>query len=156
MQFHFRPLQWHDLNAIWTWQYDSPYARYNGTNLGFWPYVQHRLRLKWMGYECFAVEDEQRFLVGYFTFTKHARRTVEIGLALRPDLTGRGYGLAFVEAGLAFGKQRYSAKRFLLTVADFNRRAMKVYTRAGFQMVKPITKQTAQGPALFYEMQRNA
>jgi ribosomal-protein-alanine N-acetyltransferase len=156
MQFTFRPLQWYDVNSIYYWRYDGLYARYNGNALNLQPYVQLRLLNKWMGYECFAVEDEQRLLVGYFTFTKHTHRTVEIGLALRPDLTGRGYGLAFVESGLAFGKQRYRAKRFLLTVADFNLRAMKVYTRAGFLMVKPITKQTAQGAALFYEMQRDA
>lgn len=156
MQFHFRPLQGNDVHAISTWRYDGLYARYNGTSLDLQPYMQLRWLYKWLGYEWLAVEDEQRFLVGYFQYSKHAQRTVEIGLALRPDLTGRGYGLAFVEAGLAFGKRRYAAKSFLLTVADFNLRALKVYTRAGFQMVKTFPKQTAQGPVLFHEMKRDA
>ena len=156
MKFNFRPLQWHDVEAIITWRYTGSYARYNRTVRDLRPYVKFRWLYRLSGYECFAVEDEQRFLVGFFTFSKRAHLTVEIGLALRPDLTGRGFGLTFVEAGLTFGKQRYGLKRFLLTVADFNKRAMKVYTRAGFQMVRPITKLTAQGPVRFYEMQRDA
>lgn len=160
MQLTFRPLQWYDVDSIITWRYDGLYARYNLFALHLLPYIRLRALLKWMGRECYAVEDEQRFLVGYFMFRKLAHRKIEIGLGMRPDLTGRGYGLSFVEAGLAFGKQRYGAKRFRLFVADFNLRAMKVYTRAGFQMVRPVTREFAQGltiyKGLYHEMQRDA
>ncbi|HEY7358813.1 MAG TPA: GNAT family N-acetyltransferase [Ktedonobacterales bacterium] len=153
MQFHFRQLRMADMPAIRTWRYDGPYARYNGTNLPLPPNVLLRLLYRWMGYECVAVEDEQGSLVGLFWFTRRPDRTVTIGLALRPDLTGKGYGLAFVEAGLAFGKQWFAPARFRLTVAAFNERAIKVYLRAGFHIVR---KQPAQRAGSSYEMQRDA
>jgi hypothetical protein len=36
---------------------------------------------------------------------------------------------------LAFGRSRFAPARFRLTVAAFNLRAQRVYTRAGFRMV---------------------
>lgn len=64
---------------------------------------------------------------GLFTFQKLPRHTVNLGLGLRPELAGLGYGLAFVQAGLAFGKARYAPASSQLTVDPFNARAVKVY-----------------------------
>ena len=57
---------------------------------------------------------------------------LEIGLGLRPDLTGRGLGAAFLAAGLDFARERFAPDRFTLAVATFNERAITVYKRAGF------------------------
>jgi ribosomal-protein-alanine N-acetyltransferase len=61
---------------------------------------------------------------------------VEIGLGLRPELTGRGLGAAFLEAGLDFAAARFAAREYALAVAAFNRRAIAVYERAGFREVR--------------------
>jgi ribosomal-protein-alanine N-acetyltransferase len=53
----------------------------------------------------FAVRDDSGNLVGFFMF-KRQRDTVEVGLGLRPDLTGRGRGLSFLLAGLEFARGR--------------------------------------------------
>ena len=55
---------------------------------------------------------------------------------MRPDLTGRGLGEEFVHAGLRFAREVYSPPAFRLTVAAFNRRAIRVYERAGFETVE--------------------
>ena len=70
-------------------------------------------------------------LVGFFELTQEGT-TVEVGLGLRPDLTDKGLGTAFLEAGLAFARERFQPLRFQLRVALFNGRAIKVYERAGF------------------------
>lgn len=57
---------------------------------------------------------------------------LDIGLGLRPDLTGAGKGLAFLQAGMKFAQRTYDAKRFRLSVAAFNLRAIAVYKKAGF------------------------
>jgi ribosomal-protein-alanine N-acetyltransferase len=70
-------------------------------------------------------------LVGFFEFAVEDD-VVEVGLGLRPDLTGRGLGADFLEAGLGFARERFRPARFQLRVAAFNERAIKVYERAGF------------------------
>jgi ribosomal-protein-alanine N-acetyltransferase len=70
-------------------------------------------------------------LAGFFEYEVEGG-TVEIGLGLRPDLTGKRSGLAFLEAGLRFARVRFRPARFQLRVAAFNERAIKVYERAGF------------------------
>lgn len=61
-----------------------------------------------------------------------------IGFGLRPDLTGRGHGLSFVNACVVFATS-FSQKRYHYTgqyiglgVYQFNQRAIKVYERIGF------------------------
>jgi len=69
--------------------------------------------------------------VGIFSLTRRGD-DVEIGVGLRPDLTGRGLGLPFVRAGLELARRRCHPQTFSLYVATFNRRAITVYERAGF------------------------
>ncbi len=84
------------------------------------------------GQSYFSVDDRHQQLVGFFQF-KPQGDIVEVGLGLRPDLTGQGMGLAFVQTGLAFAQMRFAPQQFRLAVATFNLRAMRVYARAGFQ-----------------------
>lgn len=70
-------------------------------------------------------------LVGFFGFALEGT-TVEVGLGLRPDLTGRRFGREFLEAGLEFAREHFRPLRFQLRVAAFNERAIKLYERAGF------------------------
>ena len=55
---------------------------------------------------------------------------------MRPDLTERGLGAEFLRAGLRFAREVYSPPAFRLTVAAFNRRAIRAYERAGFETVE--------------------
>ncbi|MDQ2672203.1 MAG: GNAT family N-acetyltransferase, partial [Actinomycetota bacterium] len=55
-----------------------------------------------------------------------AEPALDVGLGMRPDLTGRGLGEEFVYAGLRFARETYSPPAFRLTVAAFNRRAIRV------------------------------
>ncbi|NLW50865.1 MAG: GNAT family N-acetyltransferase, partial [Candidatus Brocadiaceae bacterium] len=54
-------------------------------------------------------------------------------LGIRPDLAGRGMGLAFLEAILAFAREQYGDVRFRATIADFNARSRRVFEKAGFR-----------------------
>ncbi|MDR2995250.1 GNAT family N-acetyltransferase [Bacillus cereus] len=88
------------------------------------------------------VVKENSTLIGFFSFCKINNRTVDIGLGMRPDITGNGLGLKFVKAGLDFSKEKYGCNYITLSVATFNERAIKVYKRAGFEAVGTFIQKT--------------
>ncbi|MEO5792609.1 MAG: GNAT family protein, partial [Gaiellaceae bacterium] len=89
-------------------------------------------------------------------FKRNQPETVEVGLGLHPNRTGRGLGGAFLEAGLDHARARFEPKRFVLSVATFNRRAISVYERAGFAVVRLYLHSTNGGEGEFVEMERPA
>ena len=108
------------LAEVATWRYDPPYDFYNDDGKP----VRNPERF-------FAVSDQNGRLVGSLYFEER-ESGVFYGLGMRPDLTGRGLGLAFVRLGLEFAHERFPGRRVILDVAHFNERARKVYERAGF------------------------
>ena len=155
MSFHFEPMRWDDARAVSRWRYDGLYAMYNQNALPMLTLAVFRAPLRGLGLEAFIVRGDSGERVGIFTFIQRDT-AVEIGLAMRPDLTGQGLGLAFVEAGLDFARARYAPTRFTLDVATFNERARRVYERAGFKPGETFTRRTNTGPCEFLAMYRSA
>ena len=80
-------------------------------------------------------------LIGFFCVEREGG-DLELGLGLRPDLTGQGRGEGFLREILRFVGDNDSFARIRISVASFNKRAIKVYERAGF-----VKTGTAQVPA---------
>ncbi len=99
----------------------------------------------------FSVRDEKGGLVGFFQFEEEGG-VVDIGLGLRPNLTGRGLGLGFLLSGLEFAGERFAPKRFTLAAAMFNGRAIQIYERAGFRRDEVFTHETNGGRHEFLRM----
>jgi [ribosomal protein S18]-alanine N-acetyltransferase len=162
MQFTFTLMSEADVRAIQTWRYEGEYTVYNVGGDGDDPSELLDRRSPY-----YAARDERGELVGYFCFGTAAAimgndepgiygedRSVLVGLGLRPDLTGKGLGLAFVQAGLAFGKEHFAPTAFRLFVMTFNQRAIRVYERAGFERVGVVMQPNPQGERPFLEMRR--
>lgn len=153
--FSFRPLTHADAQAVAAWHYPEPYAFYDWTadadDLAELLDPTER-----PGVYRMAVDGANRELIGFFSFKTRGPDTIEIGLGLRPDQTGRGLGLAFVEAGLAEARSRLAPQEFSLAVATFNQRAITVYERAGFTAVRTYMHYTNGGEWEFVEMRRPA
>ncbi|ASK64098.1 GNAT family N-acetyltransferase [Virgibacillus phasianinus] len=79
--------------------------------------------------------------IGFFYF-EHGDVSVEIGLGMKPELTGKGMGLNFLEAGMNYAMTQYNPKEITLSVATFNERAIKVYKKAGFESVETYMQDT--------------
>jgi GNAT superfamily N-acetyltransferase len=91
---------------------------------------------------------ENEILIGYCCFGKSAivpiglqlgaypeNGALDFGLGMRPDLTGRGRGYAFVNSILDFALFKFNSNLFRLTVAQFNKRAVTLYKKLGFEPV---------------------
>lgn len=165
MQFRFRLLNEADARAIQGWRYAGEYAIYNMSADD--PDERDELLDRRSPY--YAAHDESGALVGFFVFGTSAEiedrsppgmvgedGTITVGLGLRPDLTGKGLGVSFVNAGLAFAKAQFAPVAFRLFVMPFNERAIRVYERAGFQRVGLVTQRGPRGERAFLEMRRPA
>jgi [ribosomal protein S18]-alanine N-acetyltransferase len=141
MHYRFRPLRWREAWAIAFWRYEGQYAFYDPGPWPLLPVVALRPLLAHYGIEMWGVHGEPAGLVGAFAFVKRGDR-VRIVLAMRPDLTGTGFGQGFVQAGLDFATARLAPTAFRLNVAAFNRRAIAVYTRVGFHPTASFRKRT--------------
>lgn len=110
------------------WKYDGEYAFYDMTAdpEDYEELVTPEKR----GDRYFSVFDGDE-LTGFFCVEQDGA-DVEIGLGLRPDLTGRGRGKAFLEGILRFVRENYLFEKIKLDVVSFNQRAIRVYERAGF------------------------
>ena len=81
-------------------------------------------------------------IIGYFSFNKVAINTIDIGLGMRLNLVGNGNGLEFLKAGIEFAKSKYAPQKITLSVATFNKRAIKVYRKIGFIEVETCMQDT--------------
>lgn len=140
MRFAFRPMTEEDARAMAVWRYPDPH--------GFYDLDADDLRETLAELPAYhAATDERGELVGFFSCGPGAQvpgghqaglyppDALDIGLGLRPDLTGRGLGAGFVAAGLAHLRATTNPPptRFRLSVAAFNTRAIRAYERAGFR-----------------------
>jgi ribosomal-protein-alanine N-acetyltransferase len=148
-RFAIRPMTERDARAIAEWRYPGEYAFYDA-DADPRDLAELLDATRW-GREYFAADGEDGALAGFWV-VKPRGAFKEIGLGLRPDLTGRGLGSAFLDAGLAF----VAPGPYALHVVAFNARAIKVYERAGFVAVERYEHFTNGALHPFIRMERSA
>jgi ribosomal-protein-alanine N-acetyltransferase len=124
--------------AIQEWRYEAPYDVYNEAFDSIEAGVAF-LTDSCNGY--YALVNECGELVAFCCFGLDAQvpggdyeaEALDVGLGVRPDLTGHGHGLEFVNAVLGFAQQEFVFNAFRVTVAAFNERALRVWEKAGFR-----------------------
>jgi RimJ/RimL family protein N-acetyltransferase len=141
-----RPAHEETFAELVAWRYPPPYDFYDGD-------VDPVLNPE----RFWEARDAEIGLVGFFYFEEKPGRVVEIGLGLRPDLTGRSLGLEFFRAGADFARARFRPALLVLNVAAFNARAIAVYERAGFRRVGSHVRRFERcGDVEFVEMEEAA
>jgi [ribosomal protein S18]-alanine N-acetyltransferase len=140
-RFTFRPIDMTSAYQIATWQYPPPYHFYSTDLAEVAETVRNLLRPH---YHYYTVWDTQAALSGYCCFGLDARvrggdyraAALDVGIGLRPDLTGQGLGAAFLTAVLVFGQEQFTPVAFRATVAASNQRALRVCAKVGFLPVQ--------------------
>ncbi len=151
--YRFRQMEEEEAVEISGWRYEPPYDFYDArSDLDD---LEELLDPKRRKGAYFSVFDSGGVLVGFFQFEKEGK-TVDVGLGMKPDLTGKGLGVGYLLAGLEFARRRFSPERFTLSVATFNERAIGVYERAGFRRGEVYPHETNGGEHEFLRMERGA
>ncbi|CAG9607348.1 GNAT family N-acetyltransferase [Pseudoneobacillus rhizosphaerae] len=137
---------------ILLWQYDSPYDFYNNE-------LTDESLKELMNDTYLAVIDETKQLTGYYCtgisaivpagneYGAYNESMIDIGLGLKPELTGAGRGgsfLAFILQNIENANIQCLPLR--LTVASFNKRAIKLYENVGF-----ITQQSFDSKGITFQ-----
>lgn len=137
-RYHFHLMTKDRALQISKWQYEYPYSLYDMDS-------SEDSILELMNGEYYYALDEHDDLIGFICVGGSARvpggyaagiytdlRKLDIGLGLKPDLTGNGRGQEFLSEVLSFLNNQFSGREYQLVVAAFNERAIRVYERIGF------------------------
>jgi [ribosomal protein S18]-alanine N-acetyltransferase len=123
---------------ILTWKYDPPYDLYNNE-------VSEEAISELLNDGFTAVEDEYGMMIGFYCSGHSAQVPagrglgaynepgVDIGVGMHPKLTGKGNGQVFFSFVLNELDGLNPQAPFRLTVAKFNKRAIKLYENLGFK-----------------------
>ena len=145
--YRFRQMDDADARKISAWRYEPPYDFYDVAKDP--EDLEELLDAKKRQDYFAAFSGDGDELVGFLCFGAEAQvpggpygdgDELDVGLGLRPDLTGKGLGLPFLLSGLEFARRGFSPAGFRLSVATFNERAMRVYERAGFRRGDVFTR----------------
>ncbi len=153
MKLYVRNLTEEEARLICTWRYGGEYSVYNYPMWEIvveknWGMAQASVRER----EFFAILNEKDELIGYFRL-KEKENFIELGVGLKPELCGLGYGEAAMEQIKQEAGERYPDKLLALEVRSFNQRAIKCYQKAGFRWVDTYELITPSGRDSFVRME---
>lgn len=155
---HFRPMTEAHARNVLSWRYEGAYAFYNIKG------EPEEILPEMLNGSQWAIERGGE-LIGFVALGAVAQVPggwssgvyerypgLDVGLGMRPDLTGRGMGAEFVAACISFAREEAKPEELRLVVATFNRRAITVYERVGFRRGPTFRSGTPGGDTEFLLM----
>jgi [ribosomal protein S18]-alanine N-acetyltransferase len=91
-----------DAEAVARWHYPAPFSFYDWETDDLSELLDPKLRAD----DFVPVDDDDGSLVGYFHYKPPHRPSLEIGLGMHPDWTGRGLGPKLCRGGLDYARRR--------------------------------------------------
>jgi RimJ/RimL family protein N-acetyltransferase len=155
MAFVFQPLTEAQARKIIGWRYEPPYDVYNLDREDPEAVVEDLLHPDHAYHALLTPEGE---LVAFCCFGRDGQvpggnydsDALDLGLGVRPDLTGQGQGSTYVQAVLDFAQRSFSARAFRVTIAAYNARAQRVWQKAGFRPVERFESAHSRQPFVIY------
>ncbi|BAZ11834.1 hypothetical protein NIES4071_36600 [Calothrix sp. NIES-4071] len=125
--------------ACAVWHYKAPLDFYNLNLNEIEQNVQYFLDPKNNFYGIF----EEKEVIGFCSFGEDGQvnggdysvQGLDIGMGIRPDLIEQGRGTYYVEAVLNFASREFNPPMYRVTIAAFNQRALRVWSKIGFHPV---------------------
>ncbi|WP_257391843.1 GNAT family N-acetyltransferase [Mesobacillus jeotgali] len=130
------------------WKYESPFELYNND-------VSEESIKELIDQGYFAVEDQNDgSLIGFYCtgssaqvpagkkFGAYSEPAIDIGIGMEPNLTGKGHGFNFFSFVIKELNGDKPPKSLRLTVAKFNKRAIRLYEKSGFKYKSEFKTET--------------
>lgn len=151
MNIQFRKPTERDGKDIATWKYEGIYSFYDNDKTEGkkqWASNIHNEE------NTFVLYNEKNELIGNCSFD-HEEEGILFGVQMRPNLTGKGMGTEIVKTILEFGREQYKFNELDLLVAKFNKRAIRVYEKLGFEIVDEFVWNVNEEEKEFIAMKKN-
>jgi len=151
MKLLVKPLSADQVRTFIKWEYAGSYALYNMTPENEEAEIRFFLDAE-NGY--FAITDEEGAFLGFCNFGADARvpggdyhaEAVDIGMGMRPDLTGQGKGALYAAAVFDYAETHYPQQLQRVTIAEFNQRAQQLSRKFGFVQVARFRREKDKRP----------
>jgi GNAT superfamily N-acetyltransferase len=150
-----QPLEETHAREILAWRYEPPYDIYDLHGDDGDEIVKSLLI---PDYAYHAILGPDKELVAFCCFGEDARvpggnyseEALDLGLGVRPDLTGQGQGQIYIQTILDYARRYYAPRIYRVTIAEFNTRAQRAWTKAGFQPVQRFEATHRHQPFVIY------
>jgi len=135
-----RDLQLEDVFEMRKWGYhDNPlledynFPQMSDKEIGLW----YKMKANGIFNKYYGIRNENNELIGYMGIKgiKIIRREATLGIVLDPNHINKGYGTEILDTFLHFYFTKMKMRKMILEVAEFNKRAYRVYEKIGFQPV---------------------
>jgi len=85
----------------------------------------------------YGIRNEEGYLIGYMGIKniRVIRRESTLGIVLDPNHVDKGYGTEILDTFLRYYFTKMNMRKMFLEVAEFNKRAYRVYEKIGFKPV---------------------
>jgi ribosomal-protein-alanine N-acetyltransferase len=145
MKIDYRPADEKPAREFVQWKYEPPYDIYNCPPGEVDKAIRYNIDPE---NNVYAMFDQDGKLIGYCSYGKDAQvpgggyseEALDIGLMIKPELTGRGMGAAFTEEVVRNGLAKYAPKTFRVTIVAFNKRAIRTWEKIGFQHIQTFKR----------------
>lgn len=130
MHFTFTPIDEESAEIVRSWEYVGDFICYDTEKNQI--SIDQAIRSK--RFTCFLVMDEAEDAIGFLAVTFDADGIMEMENFLNPEYVGEGIGQDFISECSDFVVEYFDYDKSLinLVVEPHNKRAIKVYERAGF------------------------
>ena len=144
-QITYRPADKKSAREFVRWEYEPPYDVYNCPQEEVERAIQYNVDPK---NNVYAMFNQDGKLIGYCSYGQDAQvpggdyseAALDIGMMLKPELTGQGLGSTFAEEIIRNGLAQYDLKKLRVTIAAFNQRAIRTWEKNGFKHIQTFER----------------
>ena len=137
MQLTYRPATETSAREFVRWKYEAPYDIYNCPQEKIEKAIKYYINPI---NNVYAIYDHADTLIGYCSYGTDAQvpggdystEALDIGLMIKPELTGHGMGNSHSKDVIRNGIEKYTPVKLRVTIAAFNHRAIRTWEKNGF------------------------
>ncbi|WHY00075.1 GNAT family protein [Neobacillus sp. DY30] len=152
MQLHVRNMTEDYAKQILNWKYEAPYDFYNNEETSeslnellenpYYAVLNQDDKL--IGFFCIGIAAQVPFGATVGAYNEDMKDMKDIGIGMKPAITGQGFGTQFFKFILSYIQETYHLDSIRLTVAKFNQRAIHLYTKLGFNKKVEFSRGTTE------------